>query len=650
MFYRLSWLGILFAAQGGAAEPLHPLAPIAAEEIETAVKVVREAKRFTADAFFPLIALAEPKKSVVASWKPGAANERQVDLTVFERAKNEKYAARVDLATKKLIAWNDVPGVQPLVMLPEYEEAASIAKRDPRFQKALLRRGIDDPKDVFLDGWAPGTPIVPGRKGHRLMRLLAFHEAKGNNQYCRPIEGLVALVDMTKGDVAEVFDGPATETASGEGGDFHAAEFAPQEAAPQAPSPRLHLDGNAIAWQNWRLRATLNPREGLVLHDIAWVDGDKKRTILARAALSEMIVPYGDPDPAWSWRCAFDAGEYGMGQTAHRLVRGADVPASAVLLDAVLANERGKPLIRPATIAVFERSGDVLWKHFDSYSGLTSVRRGHTLVVTSIATIGNYDYGLSWIFHEDGVIEARIDLTGILLAKAVPPQVCEKCLQALGKEAPENVRGDQQYGTLVARDIVAPNHQHFFNFRLDFDIEGTANQVYEGSIESAPAGAANPVGNAFLHKQELLARESAARRDCDHGLHRMWRVLNPAVRNELGHFSGYTLLPGFNNQVQLGKDSIIRTRAGFIEHAFWATKYKPDEMFAAGDYPRQRPTSDGLPKWSDEESIDKEDLVAWYTLGVSHAPRAEEWPVMPAARVGFKLLPDGFFARNPTAP
>ena len=40
-------------------------------------------------------------------------------------------------------------------------------------------------------------------------------------------------------------------------------------------------------------------------------------------------------------------------------------------------------------------------------------------------------------------------------------------------------------------------------------------------------------------------------------------------------------------------------------------------------------------------------MVLWYTMGVTHIPRPEEWPVMPVTHVGFKMIPGGFFTRNP---
>jgi primary-amine oxidase len=56
----------------------------------------------------------------------------------------------------------------------------------------------------------------------------------------------------------------------------------------------------------------------------------------------------------------------------------------------------------------------------------------------------------------------------------------------------------------------------------------------------------------------------------------------------------------------------------------------------------------GGPEWvADDEAIEDTDVVVWYTMGVTHHPRAEEWPIMPVATAGFRLVPAGFFERNP---
>ena len=53
------------------------------------------------------------------------------------------------------------------------------------------------------------------------------------------------------------------------------------------------------------------------------------------------------------------------------------------------------------------------------------------------------------------------------------------------------------YGHVVAPGIAAPHHQHFFNFRLDFDVDGSANSVVEMNTFTMPPGENNPFGNAM---------------------------------------------------------------------------------------------------------------------------------------------------------
>jgi primary-amine oxidase len=46
-------------------------------------------------------------------------------------------------------------------------------------------------------------------------------------------------------------------------------------------------------------------------------------------------------------------------------------------------------------------------------------------------------------------------------------------------------------------------------------------------------------------------------------------------------------------------------------------------------------------------SLEDADVVVWYTFGVQHVVRPEDWPVMPVTGAGFHLKPSGFFDYNP---
>ena len=135
-----------------------------------------------------------------------------------------------------------------------------------------------------------------------------------------------------------------------------------------------------------------------------------------------------------------------------------------------------------------------------------------------------------------------------------------------------------------------------------------------------------------------LRTSGEAQRDANAASARRWIVQNPSVINSLGQPVGYALIPGEISVPYVRPESKIRKRAGFLDHQLWVTPYAADEMYAAGDYPNQNQRTEGLARWARrDDPIEDQDVVVWYTMGVTHLPRPEEWPVMPTARAGFKL-------------
>jgi primary-amine oxidase len=72
-------------------------------------------------------------------------------------------------------------------------------------------------------------------------------------------------------------------------------------------------------------------------------------------------------------------------------------------------------------------------------------------------------------------------------------------------------------------------------------------------------------------------------------------------------------------------------------------------LHAAGDFPNQNKKENaGLVSWTAQNrSIENKDIVLWYTVGVNHIPRPEDYPIMPVVTAGFALRAHGFFDRNP---
>ena len=135
------------------------------------------------------------------------------------------------------------------------------------------------------------------------------------------------------------------------------------------------MDGYEVRWQKWRFRVGLTPREGLVPYMVTYNDDGRERSILYRAALSEMVVPYGDPRPAQWRKNAFDAGEYIVGALANSLELGCDCLGEIHYLDGVVANGKGNPLTIKNAVCMHEEDYGFLWKHFDMRSEETEVRR-----------------------------------------------------------------------------------------------------------------------------------------------------------------------------------------------------------------------------------------------------------------------------------
>ena len=100
--------------------------------------------------------------------------------------------------------------------------------------------------------------------------------------------------------------------------------------------------------------------------------------------------------------------------------------------------------------------------------------------------------------------------------------------------------------------------------------------------------------------------------------------------------------------------TLIRDQGGRSapsRYHLWATRYHSAEFYAAGLFPTQaKGDSDGIAFYSEkhkDESLVECDLVTWYTFGCTHVVRAEDWPVMPVEKVGFRLQPFGFFSNSP---
>ena len=620
----------------------HPLDPLTAEEIGRAAAIVRRDRAVGGTWRFASIELREPAKAdlpaLAAQAAQGDTARREALVVCWNRADGQAYRATVSLTGDEVTNWEHLPGQQPNMTVDEWHECDEMLRAHPALAQALARRGITDLSLVLTDMWAYGGALVPERyKGLRLgWSDVWCRDSEQSNPYAHHVTGLHPVVDLNAMTLLEL------EDSYQDGAEAPAVmgEYLPRliltplrEVTPleisQPAGVGFTLDGYLLSWQNWQLRIGFNHREGLVLHQVAFRDGERLRPVAHRLSFAEMVVPYRDASPDHYRRTAFDIGEWGLGFMTTSLTLGCDCLGEITYLDAVVHDSRGEPRTIPNAICVHEEDSGVGWKHVDERAGV-EVRRARRLVVSFHVTVANYEYLVYWRFYQDGSIECEVRATGIMVTSSFPA----------GQQPP--------YGTLVDERTYAPFHQHFIVARLDLDVDGPDNTVYAVDSEPLRASEDDPYQLGLVLRQTPLRTEGEGQQDYDWHTQRSWKVVNDNVRNPLGTPVGYKLVPGGCFPAMLDADSPVLERARVIGHTLWVTPYRAAERWPCGEFPTLAAADSGLPVWTAQNRpIENTDVVLWYVFGIHHLTRPEDWPVMPVDTVSFWLKPSGFFARNP---
>ena len=621
----------------------HPMDPLTTQEYSAVITVLREEKYVDYASLYPMITLHEPTKAKVLQWKPGDPVKRQAFVIVKEGP--QTFEALVDIMAGKVVSWKEVEGVEPGILLSEewtFAQRIVYANRD--WQEAIRKRGITNFRDVVCIPHTVGYYGIAEEEGRRLVKVVCFESSGTKNFWGRPIEGLIAVVDQHKGEVVRLID-TGVVTIPKAPVDFDEDSVRKLRDPPnpillmQSQGPSFKVDGHVVAWQKWQFHFRIDPRLGLVVSMVRYDDNGRKRSVLYQGSLSELFVPYMDPDVGWYFKTYMDAGEYGIGKLVAQLEPGLDCPPNALFFDAVFADDWGDPYTQKRAACLFERyAGDIAWRHYEAVNGQSEVRRSTELVLRSISAIGNYDYIFDWVFRQDGTIKVAVGATGVEQVKAVKSRTI----------ADDKDGRDTAYGHMVAEHTVAINHDHFFCFRIDLDVNGQQNSFLYERLKTKRLVKPNPRKSVWVVDSRTAATEQAAKFRINLEKPALWRVINPNVLGPLGYPVSYQLKPKANAVSLLSPDDFPQQRAGFTDFHLWVTPHNPQERYAAGTYPNQSKGGDGLPSWtSANRPIENTDIVLWYTLGFHHVVRAEDWPVLPTAWNEFELRPFDFFERNP---
>ena len=610
----------------------HPLNPLTEEEIYSASRIV---KNYFAESrekiFFETIQLEEPEKSFVLNFKEGMQIPRAARVNVFKEGKIGVHVIKVSISEERVISEEKYSNAQPMIQLEEFLDIENAVKTDPRFIKGCERRGIVDLDLVCVDPWSAGFVASEDEKGRHISHIFAWvRNSPTDHQYAHPIEGLNATVDIKTLEVIEVIDVGDIPIPKTPGNYISEFEKNPRDNLKQIninqPSGvSFEFKDGKLLWDKWSLVVGFNSREGLTLHNVCY----DNRSICYRASIAEMVVPYGSPNKTHARKNVFDIGEYGIGKLANSLELGCDCLGSIYYMDCWIADTSGNPMKIKNGICIHEEDHGLLWKHYDFRLDSTEVRRGRRLVISSISTVGNYDYASYWYLYLDGEIEFEMKATGVINTVGCIPHSGDK------------------YGTEVAPGVVGQIHQHIFCARLDMAVDGEKNSLYQCDTEQETSSELNPFGNAFYVQEKALKVEGGFKRNPEK--QRYWKFVSETKKNKMGNNTSYKLEPTGSIASFHDPNGPSGSRMKFIFNSLWVTEFDREERYPAGEFVNGSKSDDGLPSFvKKKRSIKNEDLVAWHVFGLHHLPRLEDYPVQPVVKTGFKLMPVGFFDKNPS--
>jgi primary-amine oxidase len=144
--------GSAMAATDRPAAAVHPLDPLTADEIRTAIRVARADARL-GTAAFPSVALQQPAKADVTAWPGGGPLVRRARLEAMTA--DGAYELVVDLAARRVLGTIERTAGEPSITLREIL-ALEVVLSNEDFKAGLRKRGITDPGKVFCAPFSAG--------------------------------------------------------------------------------------------------------------------------------------------------------------------------------------------------------------------------------------------------------------------------------------------------------------------------------------------------------------------------------------------------------------------------------------------------------------------------------------------------------------
>lgn len=415
---------------------------------------------------------------------------------------------------------------------------------------------------------------------------------------------------------------------------------------PQAMLPggqRFVQEGGHIEYLGWSFHITHDIHTGIKIMDIRY----RKERIAWEIGLAEAMASYSGINDVVQASTLYGDTAWGLGSCPAMLVLGIDCPGNAKLMDITFLESDGSPTTKKDAMCIFEQTmqGPVR-RHYDRNSDGFNFYGGapnHALVIRAFYPVYNYDYMIDHVFYHNGAFEIRGATSGYLQSTFYSEAFKDEKAR-FGIQVHENVMGNQ--------------HDHFLNFKVDFDLLGESNSVMTDKIEILKCDDAKDCVPQDIHgkpyasqlfkdasdyktkhvKREHLEVETGL--SLTPGIPTMIHVSNEAEQNKWGYDRSYKMK--INGVAQnIIADTKMHKAYSFSRHTVMATRYHEEEEHVTTIYDQQDTTGtmfasikggDALPLIDMDQMINGEkirnaDIVIWANVGVHHIPHAEDIPV-----------------------
>jgi primary-amine oxidase len=232
----------------------------------------------------------------------------------------------------------------------------------------------------------------------------------------------------------------------------------------------------------------------------------------------------------------------------------------------------------------------------------TGARRGRELVIWGVLRAANYKDVLEWTFRDDGTVLGRVGPTGHNLAHR--------------------------------HDVT---HSHTVYWRLDVDLAGAAGDSARVQTHVERFREPGLAGRVATDRATPVRQERGI--PWNDTQFTMLKLQDATLRNR-------NAVPKPGGYLLIGQRAgTARHQEPFTHHDFWVTR-APASKSGGGELLVR-----DLPAYvADQQDVDGEDLVVWYSTTLHHVERDEDddGPTQ-IVWVGFLMLPFDLFDRSPLA-